>query len=170
MPCSVFEFWCNALVPEDVYVALKLLKDMYPEDYSKGIQFFGSNIFYPCNMFICKKEIFDAFAKWQFTYLEELRKKLKISSYSRERRILGFIGEGLLPLYFFNREFRIKTLPVVSFLGGKDSLWTTSMKTKLKARITSLYRKPDIHYDPTLLAGLRVDGILDKENNISHNE
>ena len=25
MSCSIFEFWCNALVPEDVYVALKLL-------------------------------------------------------------------------------------------------------------------------------------------------
>lgn len=139
---------------------------MYLDDYNKGINFLGSNIFYPCNMFVCKKNIFDEFAKWQFAYLEELRKILKISSYSREKRILGFIGEGLLPLYFKNRGYRIKTLPVVSFLGGNDKLLKTSNISKLKALLKFKHRSSFIHYDPTIFAGLRVDGLLDKENNI----
>ena len=163
---SIFEFWCKALVPEDVYVAMKLLKKVYPEDYQKGVQFLGDRVFYPCNMFVCRKILFNDFAKWQFTYLEELRKRLRISSYSREARILGFIGEGLLPLYFLNRNYRIKTLPIVPFPGSTEKLLHNSIREKFVLSLKSKIKEPEIVFDDTLLAGLRYDGILDKNNNI----
>ena len=117
-------------------------------------------------MFVCRKNLFNDFAKWQFTYLEELRKRLRISSYSREARILGFIGEGLLPLYFLNRNYRIKTFPIVPFPGSREKLLHNSIREKLVLSLKSKIKKPKIVFDDTLLAGLRYDGILDKNNDI----
>ena len=89
----------------------------------------------------------------------------KLSGYSREKRIPGYIGEGLLPLYFLNRGYRIKTMDIVPFPNDTHIL----LRSDLKAKIKSIYRqisKKSIVYDDTILAGLRQDKILDSENRI----
>lgn len=166
LPQSIFDFWQKELIPEDVYIALKLLKAMYPDDYKKGQQFFSNNIFYPCNMFICKKELCDSFASWEFKYLEELKKLIKFSYYSREKRILGFIGEALLPLYFFNRNYKVRTLDVVSYPNKGELILKSSKINKLKAIIKKNIKKNHIQYNNTILGGLRQDCILDNNNDI----
>lgn len=170
LPASIFDFWCENLVPEDVYVAVKLLESMYPEDYGKGQRFLCGNKHYPCNMFLCKKTLFDEFAAWQFPYLGELRKYLRMSGYSRERRILGFLAEGLLPMYFINRGCRIKTMPIVSYPNTKEYQWINSRGAKLKQIFIELKRKqqknPLINLSDTLLGGLKQDGILDDQYHI----
>lgn len=167
---SVFQFWCDNLVPEDVYVSLKLLEAMYPDDYKKGEKYFCWNEFYSCNMFVCKKSLFDEFASWQFKYLKALHQYLHVSEYSRERRILGFIGEGLLPLFFLNRGYRIKTMPIVSYPNSNEYVLANSKRMRLKQFWHKMkgdqQKNPHIWYSPTLLGGLKQDGILDGNGNL----
>lgn len=163
---SVFKNWMAGLIPEDVYVAFKLLEAMYPDDYEKGKAFFSNPFFYPCNMFVCKKSLLDEFAKWEFPYLKKLKEVLKLSGYSREKRILGYIGEGLLPLYFLNRGYRIKTMDIVPFPNDTHILLRSDLKAKMKSIYRHIISKKSIVYDDTILAGLRQDKLLDSENRI----
>lgn len=163
---NVVEFLMSNLIPEDVYVALKLLETMYPEDYSKAESFFTNKIYYPCNMFVCKKYIFDEFAQWEFAYLNKLKNLLHLSGYTREKRILGFIAEALLPIYFFNRKFRVKGLNIVSYPGSNKALFHVSAIQKLSALLYERHRGRKIFYNENILEGLRLDGILDSNNKI----
>lgn len=163
---SVFDFWRGQLVPEDVHVALKLLEAMYPDDYAKGYNFFASTLFYPCNMFVCKKQFMDEFAAWEFPYLKKLKEIIRLSDYSRERRILGFIGEGLLPLYFFNRGYRIKTMGIVSYPKTEGVILRSSKRFILMDMLKKVLLKSAIHYDGAVLAGLQQDGILDADGKL----
>lgn len=158
---SVFDFWKGQLVPEDVHVALKLLESMYPDDYAKGYKFFANTLFYPCNMFVCRKQVMDKFAAWEFPYLKKLKEVIRLSDYSRERRFLGFIGEGLLPLYFFNRGYRVKTMRIVSSPKTGGVILRNSKRFILVDMLKKILLKHTFHYDGAVLASLQQDGILD---------
>lgn len=163
---SIFGFWVGNLVPEDVYVALKLLEALYPEDYQTAKDYFANNIFYPCNIFVCRKDLLDEFATWEFKYLEILKNKLRLSGYSREKRILGFISEGLMPVYFLTRHYRMKTLDVVSYPHDGEVILHSTTKSKIKAILKKKIKKSTLLYSEDMLAGLRQDGILDSNNHM----
>ena len=167
---SIFDFWKSALVPEDVMLAMALLKRMHPEETDSIDRFFSGFKFYACNMFVCRKELFDEFAQWQFDYLQLLSKVIKVSDYMREKRILGFIAEGLLPYYFFSRNYRIKTMPIVSMIGNNDYLLTSGMKVKLKAFYKSIRSKHQLILDPddAMVLALKNEGLIDKIDEIIH--
>jgi len=157
---SVYDYLKEALVIEDVYIFLKVIEHLYPDYYKTVEKYMTGNLFYPCNMFLCKKSLFDEFAKWQFDILKGVRSVIKFSEYSREKRILGFLGECLLPIYFLHHGLRIKTLPVVSMPGSSKQLLTTgkilALRRDLKARRWP--RKLDFSED--VLLGLERDGIM----------
>ena len=161
---STFDYLKEALVAEDVYIAVKVLEHLYPEYNSALENYFTGNLFYPCNMFVCRKSFFDQFAKWQFDILEGVRSVIKSSGYSREKRILGFLGECLLPIYSIKNDSRLKTLPIVSMLGTNEKKYilTTGTFTAFIRDIKSRKwpRKLDLSQD--ILLGLERDGILDK--------
>lgn len=161
---TIFEFWMKSLVPEDLIIAIKVLESLYPEDYQKGVSFLDNKVFYPCNMFVCKKKLFDEFAEWQFNLLETVRKQIRLSSYSREQRILGFLSEGLLPMYFLNRKCRIKTMPVISFPGNHNRILQREGRAKLKALLFKHTHHCSLDFPDPILVGLRQDGYLDDHN------
>lgn len=166
LPRTIFDWWCQELVPEDIYISLKLLEKMYPDDYSKGQSYFTNKIFYPCNMFVCRKQLFDEFAAWQFKYLKKLREIVCMSDYKREQRLMGFIGEGIMPLYFMNRGYRIKTLPMVPMPGSKEKFKMGNWRRKTRALLLKALKHRNITYSAGIQMWLRQDGILDEENQI----
>ena len=86
---------------EDLDCALSIVKRLYP-DYTKAIDkyIFGSE-FFPCNMFIMKREIFNEYCEWLFTILDEIERTIDTSLYSMEgRRTLGHIAERLLGIFY----------------------------------------------------------------------
>ncbi len=76
------------------------LNRIYPEDYRKAVDFFDTNLYSPCNMFIMKKEILDELCKWLFPIL------FVCAEHSRERedpyqnRYPGFLAERLMTFFF----------------------------------------------------------------------
>lgn len=160
--CSVDKYQMNELVPEDIIIFYKLMEHSYPYDYSLIQKYFTGNRFYPCNMFICKKTIFDKFAEWQFDILFKLQKLIRFSSYSREKRILGFLSENLLPIYMLlKKHYNIKTLPIVDMIGSSIYPFKQSRKTILINDIKFKLKKQrdlSIYNDYTI--GLNADGVL----------
>lgn len=172
--CSVDHFWMIKLIPEDVVIFYLILQRYYPQEYIFAQQYFTGNLFYPCNMFVCRKQLFDEYATWQFDVLSKVEQIIPISGYSRERRIMGYLAEAMLPIWFFSHGYKVKTMPIVDQI-GKQAV------PHFKTRIKHIFQKWLIDYKyhrhaPSLLdigddylGGLRQDGIIQKIDNLEAN-
>lgn len=86
---------------EDLKCAISVLKELYPDFAESADEYMNGHIFYPCNMFVMKKEIFFDYCEWLFNILGEVEKRIDISNYSIEGyRTIGHISERLLGIYY----------------------------------------------------------------------
>lgn len=102
---------------EDVELLLKIIAEKY--SFLSGIaeNFFKGKTFYPCNMFIMKKEIFQEYSAILFDVLEEFEKRADISNYSREGyRTIGHLGERMAGIYYLylksQQKYRLGELQI----------------------------------------------------------
>ena len=100
---SIYEHYSNGyeLHIEDYDLMLKIIDEKYPflsecaNKYTKGRKF------YPCNMFIMKKELFNEFSEIMFGVLDEFERRADMSKYSREAyRVTGHLGERLTGIFY----------------------------------------------------------------------
>lgn len=101
---------------------------------STACEFINNNVIIGYNMFIMKKAEFDKFAKWQFDILFEMEKYIKISGYTRAKRVYGYYAEYLLPIYCLYNKLHIRYSPVVSMVGEKE-------KRTMKVRVRNVIFK-----------------------------
>ena len=148
------------LTLEDMAIFFMVIKKLYPQYEGSVISYFNNNMDIPYNMFICKKNIFDDFCEWQFSILFECEKLMKLSQYTRLRRIFGYLGECLLPVYMLHNKFKIKHDLVVSFIGVKGKKHFT--KSKYLYSIFNREKPSSLEKmisDPAVYTGLKNDGI-----------
>ena len=158
---------------EDYYIFLMCLRKVHPEDFSKALEYLGGNMFSPFNMFIIKKKLFDEFARWQFEIFSEMEKYVRLSSYSRQKRLYGYLSEPLLSIYAYIHNLRVQY--------DKQSDWPNErswqdyslkdriniFKTSLSFRLYHGFRRhsapapEDFAFD-AVRAGMKNDGIVIK--------
>lgn len=100
---SVYDHYNKAkeLHIEDVEILLQIIKEKYPHLSETAKEFFDGDVFYPCNMFIMKKELFEEYSSMLFDILEEFEKRADMSQYSREGyRTTGHLGERLTGIFY----------------------------------------------------------------------
>ena len=52
------------------------------------------------NMFVMRRDLFDAYCQWMFSILEELERRLDISAFDAyNSRVFGFVSERLLDVW-----------------------------------------------------------------------
>lgn len=86
---------------KDVDLFLQIIKEKYEYLYDVAVEFFKGEKFYPCNMFIAKKDLFNEYSALMFDILEEFEKRADMSEYSREGyRTTGHLGERLTGIYY----------------------------------------------------------------------
>lgn len=157
----------NFVNGEDLAIMLYVIKKMYPDYYSTLSNYALGYIDYPLNMFVCRKALFDEYAKWIFNILFECEKFIKPSPYSRARRVYGYLSEFLMPIYYIHNNYRIQPINYVlengKIRGGIPFL--TRMKMDL---IDFIYwkgkKKPLIGIDYSIKAGLEADHIISFNN------
>ena len=162
------------LIPEEMMIFYIYMKQYHEDIFPEFDKFFAKGyVMYPCNMFLCKKTIFDDFAKWQFGILEDLRKIYRFSGYSHCNRVLGYIAENLLPFYMIIKGYKIKTMHVEPSMDVKEKFpgfyKLRAAKTRLMHIIQNPIFKPskdDFFLDEPCLIGLKLDGILDQDGNL----
>ena len=76
----------------------EVIRDLYPEYYETFHTLVHQNETYFGNMFVTRKELFDAYCEWLFTIFEEVSKRINLDTDedAYHKRVLGFISEFLL--------------------------------------------------------------------------
>ena len=100
---SVYDHYRKApeLHEEDIEILLAILEEKYPDIADCAKEFFAGDIFYPCNMFIMKRELFCEYSSMLFDVLEEFEKRADMSHYSREGyRTTGHLGERMAGIFY----------------------------------------------------------------------
>lgn len=91
----------RSLRVEDLYAMLEVIRQKAPELYEPAQAYLHGKIFYPCNMFIARKNVFKEYSEMLFSILEETEKRIDMENYSREgRRTMGHLGERFLGIYY----------------------------------------------------------------------
>ena len=136
--CRLFDKLYEDLTFEDATIFFKVIMKLYPDYEEDLINYLYDCKFVPYNMIVCRKELFNKFAEWQFSILFECEKYIKLSGYSRLRRIYGYFSEYLLPLYFIHNSYKIKYCTVTDSVGG-NVLQATSFKKLLRYYLIKIF-------------------------------
>ena len=120
---------------EDVHLLLDIIEKKYSFLSSTAKEYFEGKLFYPCNMFIMKKELFDEYSAMLFHLLDEFEKRADLSEYSREGfRTTGHLGERILGIYYCwlqkQQKYRLGELQIAL-------IHNTQADTPIKARTDS---------------------------------
>lgn len=132
------EKWCmgNRLVHasclEDVEIFMRCLKIVSPEMWDTCFAFLNDNVCYPYNMFVMKKADFDEFATWQFAVLEEMEKYVRLSGYTRMKRIYGYMAEMMLPMWCFYKKKKTVLNKVTSMIGQEPYQYSSKLKNAIR--------------------------------------
>ena len=92
-------------------------------DYLDAFEFvMNSTSLYKCNMFVTRKNIFEAYCKWLFSFLidatEEAVQKADLENRSwSPRRLMSFLGERMLTVWLMKNRLRIKELKIMQVDG-----------------------------------------------------
>ena len=96
---------------KDLEIVLDIICEKYPEYLDAAQEYMNSEKGYFCNMYILKKDIFDAYSAWLFDILDEHEKRTDFSSYNiDEYRVSGFLAERLWGIYYTWLKSNNKTL------------------------------------------------------------
>ncbi len=99
---------------EDLKLAIRVLKDTFPDYSTVADKYMNSTYMYPCNMFVMRKELFREYSNWLFNILLKIESLLDYSDYSEEGiRTIGHISERLLGIFCLYQKLhgkRIKCL------------------------------------------------------------
>ncbi len=87
------------------YFATELL-----EESEAARQFFGGNLYSPCNMLIARKEVLDQLCGWMFPILFAVAEHGGKREDSYQNRYPGFISERLITYFFESRRDRYRVV------------------------------------------------------------
>lgn len=105
---------------------LNSVKTLYGEkEYNYYTEYLNTSTKCGFNLFITRKEIFDEYAKWFFTLIDDVKKKIDLP-----KRSFGFISEFLLYGFFIKQNLHIKELPFLFNFNGKTRINTWGMEIK----------------------------------------
>ena len=76
--------------------------------------YFMGNKFSQCNMMLMSKRKFDEYCNFIFPVLQLTESRLKISGYTRQRRVLGYLAETALGLWAMHNNLNVKAVEIVT--------------------------------------------------------
>lgn len=168
---NILHWYSSCLIPEDIALFHLYMNKLYNNDLAVYHNYYlKRNWINPANMFICAKDLFNDFCAWQFGILNDLFTIIPKSPYSRERRLMGYLGESLLPFYAFLKGLKIKEIPIVAMIGDKDEYNKHKYLHEVKNKL--LFTKGEKNYNvpEDIINGLKNDGLLQKLNELFANK
>lgn len=129
-----YDQYVHAHHAEDLDTTRQILQERYPNYLPIYDDYMKRTIGHRFNMFIMKKEIFDAYCSWLFEILFELEKRLDISDYSKnDARVFGFVSERLIDVWIENNKLSYLEMPV-EFMEKEN--WLKKGSAFLKRKFT----------------------------------
>lgn len=100
----------------DLKLLESILKEKYPEYLNAFYKFLNGKRIYANNMFILKDKEYQEFMVWWFDMLFEFEKRTNLNNYTDyQKRILGFMAERLLNIWFLKKQLNCIELQVIYF-------------------------------------------------------
>jgi hypothetical protein len=100
----------------DLNLIESIIKERHPEFVEAFHDVLKGKRLYANNMFVLKDEHFQEFMEWWFDVLFEFEKRIDLSQYSGyQQRIMGFMAERLLNVWFRKKQLNCVELPVIYF-------------------------------------------------------
>lgn len=168
---SVYAYFAKFMGAENMTILWKVMKKLCPE-YTETLETVCDGVkFYPFNMLVCKKPLFDEYCKWMFAILEECEKYVKLSPYTNGRRALAYMAELLTGVYFIHRKLKIKSVPYIKIEDGKrivvkrspeEERLLNDYEAMLQGKLAQKVEEDRIEKfeNPAILLGLKNDGIV----------
>lgn len=158
-----YEFLKTFVSGEDLAIMLYAIKKLYPAYYGTIAKYADGYIDFPLNMLVCKKTLFDEYAKWIFDILFECEKYIKPAPYSRARRVYGYLAEFLMPTFFMYHQCKIKPMRYIT--DGNNPQGGILNRFLWRVKISDFFlgksKNPELNCDYSIEAGLKADGIVD---------
>lgn len=168
---SVYSYFAKFMGAENMTILWMVLKKIHPE-YVETLENVCDGIkFYPFNMLLCRKILFNEYAEWIFSVLDECEKYVKPASYTNARRALAYMAELLTGVYFIHRGMKIKTVPYYKIDDGekiivernvdenrKLAMYENLLHNELEQKIKE--DRIEKFMNPAILLILRNDGII----------
>ncbi|HVK97978.1 MAG TPA: DUF4422 domain-containing protein [Flavisolibacter sp.] len=112
---SINQHYGDEHFASDWKVTQDILLEKYPE-YKKSIHFFDQPKMSFFNMMMAPWHVWDDYLEWLFDILFEVDKQIQKAEDPYQRRVMGYLSERLINLYFFhNSQYKIKYYPIASF-------------------------------------------------------
>ena len=106
----------------DLVILKKIISEKYPEFIDAFEEVMQSKRLYANNMFVLKQEHFEEFMAWWFDILFEFEQRIDLQSKTGyQQRILGFIAERLLNVWFAHKQLNVIELPIIYFKKFKNA-------------------------------------------------
>lgn len=100
----------------DLVILESVLKEKSPEFLEAYNKVLKGKRLYANNMFVLRNEHFQEFMVWWFDILFEFERRVDLNNYtSYQKRILGFIAERLLNVWFMKKQLNCVELQVIYF-------------------------------------------------------
>ncbi len=168
---SVYSYFAKFMGAENMTILWMVLKKLYPEYVETLVSVCDGVKFYPFNMLLCKKGLFDEYAEWMFSVLGECEKYVMHSPYTNGCRAFAYMAELLTGVYFIHRGMRIKTVPYYRIEDGREIL---VRRTEVENRKMEVYERllqselaekekedrKEKFENPAILLGLQNDKII----------
>ena len=156
-PTNVGHHLMECTTKEDFYIFLASIKIVSPEYYEAAINYLTQNIVIGYNMFVMPYECFCKFAEWQFSVLSEMEKLVRLSGYTLVKRIYGYFGEALLPIYYKANRMKIHYLDIVPMLGMSYNKPITQVLGNLRSNLFFHSKKKETFCEAAVINGLNQD-------------
>lgn len=119
---NVRDHWCKAdvLYEDDLDLFLEVLSEKYPDMANVAKEYIAGDDFYPCNMFVATRELFDEYCSKMFDVFFEFEERADFSRYSIEAtRVTGHLAERFTGIFYRfvqkRHGLRSRELEVVRF-------------------------------------------------------
>ena len=124
---TIEEHYISAHRISDWNAMKEVILRVHPE-YKKTMEnFLNQKHAFFLNMFVCKKQIFDAYMKWLFSILFLIERDVVLTGDMYQDRVFGFMGERLLNLFVMHNGLKIKEVPIVML---KDDVKGSKLNTR----------------------------------------
>ncbi|GHV07683.1 exopolysaccharide biosynthesis protein [Spirochaetia bacterium] len=150
---------------EDLIILINVIRIHYPKYEGALIDnLYNTNMTASYNIFLTSWNHFEDYSSWLFSVLSLVERNIKPSGYNRLKRILGYMGEILLPVYCKTNGLKIKYLHIVSNPDMKKVLSIKSVISNMAKCIVFkicwgyIRRKKPVVED-SVVVGLKNDGI-----------
>ena len=113
---SVYPQLAVPLTEDVLNTGYQVIRNALEKHQPTYVRFFDTvlhgHTIYLCNMLVTRKEIFDRYCEWLFSFLIEAAEEIDTSKYEgQNKRIMGFLAERMLTVWLMGQKLRIKELP-----------------------------------------------------------